>query len=144
MTFRLNSLFCLLLFPCFIGVSSVASLLRVCGVSVAAEPAAQPVTLTEDAASLTLANSHVTAHIEKRTGGLTSLRFQGVETLDAASGKAGGYWSFDGGGSLGASGEARIILNPAKNGGERTSSPAASRPAAALAGWPSMSICVSN
>ena len=70
-------------------------------------------------ASFTLANSQVTARIDKRTGGLTSLRFQGVETLDAASGKAGGYWSFDGGGSLDVSSEGRVVLDPAKSGGER-------------------------
>ena len=119
MTSRLNSILLLLSYPCFICVSSVAALLFFPKLAAAAESTAPPVTLAEDAASVTLANSHITARIDKRTGGLTSLRFKDIETLDSASGKAGGYWSFDGGGSLGASGESRIILNPAKNGGER-------------------------
>jgi rhamnogalacturonan endolyase len=78
-----------------------------------------PVTLVEDGAGFALANGRVTARIEKRTGTLTSLKYQGLELLGRASGKAFVYWSHNGGGSLGTSREAAVIADPSANGGER-------------------------
>ncbi len=78
-----------------------------------------PVMLVEDATSFTLANGHVTARIEKRQGVLASLKYKDLEMLGKASGRPFGYWSHDGGGALGNSKESAVLVDPAKNGGER-------------------------
>jgi rhamnogalacturonan endolyase len=78
-----------------------------------------PVQLTEDDANLTLANGIVNARIEKRSGVLASLKYKDLEMLGRASGRAFGYWSHNGGGSLGSSRTASVVLNPTTNGGER-------------------------
>ena len=56
-------------------------------------PAADRVTLTEDANSYTLANGIVTAHVSKRSGDLLSLEYKKLEMLDVESGRQEGYWS---------------------------------------------------
>ncbi|MBI5766173.1 MAG: lyase [Verrucomicrobia bacterium] len=80
-----------------------------------AQPA--PVTITEDAASFTLANGVLTARVLKRNGDLASLQFRGAEMLNDKSGHAGAYWSHDttGGTDL----VTRITIDPATNGGAR-------------------------
>jgi rhamnogalacturonan endolyase len=77
------------------------------------------VTLVEDDSSFTLANGHLTARVEKRTGTLASLKYKDLELLGRASGRAYAYWSHDGGGSLGSSRESAVIADPKTNGGER-------------------------
>src|SRR5262249_10622032 len=67
-----------------------------------------------------LANGQVTARIAKSSGVLSSLKYRGLEMMGRASGKPYGYWSHNGGGSLGRSREAAVIVNPSDNGGERT------------------------
>lgn len=59
-----------------------------------------PVTVTQDAASFTLSNGIVTAHVSKTAGDLTSLQYKGVEILTDKSGRAGGYWSHDASGGV--------------------------------------------
>jgi rhamnogalacturonan endolyase len=81
-----------------------------------AEP---PVTLAEDESGFTLANGQVTARVAKRTGDLVSLKYKDLEMLGKASGKPFGYWSHNGGGSLGSSRESAVVLDPKANGGER-------------------------
>jgi rhamnogalacturonan endolyase len=77
------------------------------------------VTLVEDDSGFTLANGHVTARVEKRTGVLASLKYKDLEMLGKASGKPFAYWSHDGGGSPGTSRESSVVVNPSANGGER-------------------------
>ncbi len=84
--------------------------------ALSAEP---PVTLVEEGASFTLANGQVKAQIEKRSGVLASLKYKDLELLGKASGRAFAYWSHNGGGSLGTSREAAVIVHPSTNGGER-------------------------
>src|SRR5262249_46914635 len=67
----------------------------------------------------TLANGIVTARVEKRSGVLASLRYKDLELLGKASGRAFGYWSHNGGGSLGSTRAATVVANPATNGGAR-------------------------
>ena len=76
-----------------------------------------PVTVQENASSFTLANGIVTARVDKKSGDLLSLQYQGVETLNFNSGHSGGYWSHD---TLGGTQTlTAITINPATNGGER-------------------------
>lgn len=75
---------------------------------------ARPVTLTEDAASYTLANGSVTAVVDKRSGGLRSFQYRGLETLDAGSGHAAAYWSHQPN-----NGTAAVTLDPRSNGGSQ-------------------------
>jgi rhamnogalacturonan endolyase len=77
------------------------------------------VTLAEDAAGFTLANGSVTARVDKRSGDLVSLKFKELELLGKASGRSFGYWSHNGGGSLGLTREAAVVVDPSTNGGER-------------------------
>jgi len=77
------------------------------------------VTLVEDESSFTLANGQVAARIAKRSGDLVSLRYKELEMLGNASGKAFGYWSHNGGGSLGTSCESSVVVNPKNNRGAR-------------------------
>lgn len=78
---------------------------------------AQSVTVTEDAASFTLANGIMTAHVSKRNGDLTSLTYRGVEMFNSKSGHAGAYWSHDTTG--GVQTLTKITIDPASNSGER-------------------------
>ena len=100
-----------------------------------------PVTLAEDEPAYTLANSAVTARVDKRSGDLLSLRYKGTEILatilrpdglpDTAVDKPGanlrggggrytdhqyGFWSHD---TDGPHTIARITIDPKSNGGER-------------------------
>ncbi len=74
-----------------------------------------PVTVSENDSSFTLDNGIVTATVGKRTGDLTSLKYKGLEMLDAQSRQAA-YWSHNA-----ARGEQHtaITINPASNGGAR-------------------------
>ena len=74
------------------------------------------VTIVEDDRSFVLANGVVSIRVEKRTGNLTSLTYDGSDVLRPGR----GYWSFVGGGSrLGSRTRCEIREDPAKNGGER-------------------------
>lgn len=81
-----------------------------------AQNGAPPVTLTRDAQAYTLSNGIVTARIARRTGDLTSLVYRGTETLDAASGHAGGYWSHS---AASADTTDAVTIDPKTNGGAR-------------------------
>lgn len=73
------------------------------------------VQLTQDQNFYVLANGIVTARIEKRSGDLTSLVYEGTEMLGDASGHPGAYWSHSAaGGKITDS----IIIDPKTNGGE--------------------------
>lgn len=75
-----------------------------------------PVTLVEDEQSFTLRNGIISASVEKRTGNLTSIIYEGADLIR----KGRGYWSFVGGGSrLGSKVRSEIHADPAKNDGER-------------------------
>ncbi len=84
-----------------------------------AAPTSAPssVTIQEDDASYTLSNGIVTAHISKRSGDLTSLQFNGTETLTDQSGHAGAYWSHDVSGGVKTIDQ--ITIDPATNAGDR-------------------------
>lgn len=75
------------------------------------------VAVQDDPASFTLSNGIVTARVSKRSGDLTSLRYQGLEILTDKSGHAGGYWSHDTVG--GKETLCRITIDPHDNGGSR-------------------------
>ena len=63
-----------------------------------------------------LSNGFVVAEVAKRSGGLVSLKYQGVEVLDAGGRRTPGYWSHS------AAGERvvdAITIDPKSNGGER-------------------------
>src|SRR5215467_3476043 len=77
----------------------------------------QTVTIEDDPSAFTLSNGIVTALVSKRSGDLTSLRYQGTETLNDRSGHAGGYWSHDTTG--GKETVTRVTIDPRSNGGER-------------------------
>lgn len=70
-----------------------------------------PVTITESDSSYGLSNGIVCARISKRSGTLTSLTYQGLETI------AGGFWSHDTTG--GSETAARITIHPESTNGNR-------------------------
>ena len=80
-----------------ISIFGVASSLLWVSIGAAALSAAQEtrqgVTLTETPDTYTLANGIVTAKVQKRSGSLASLVYQGIEMLDPDARHAGGYWS---------------------------------------------------
>lgn len=82
----------------------------------AAAVAGPPVTVVEDGTTYTLSNGAVTAKIDKRSGGLVSLLYKGLETLNAGGGRAAGYWSHTPGGSGVVD---AVTINPAANSGAR-------------------------
>src|SRR5579871_4088008 len=84
-----------------------------------ARGAEAPVTLTENDTGFTLANGHVTARVEKRTGVLSSLKYKDLELLGRASGSPYAYWSQVGGAVLGSKREASVLVNPMVNDGAR-------------------------
>ncbi len=51
------------------------------------------VSISENASSYILENGVVTARVAKRSGDLLSLKYQGLEMLDAGSQRQAGYWS---------------------------------------------------
>ena len=75
------------------------------------------VTLQDDGSTYTLSNGLLTAKIIKHSGGLSSLVFQGVETMVGGSGggRAGGNWSHAPSGTI----TDNVTINPNDNGGER-------------------------
>ncbi len=91
----------------------MAAVLLVVGVARGAEGAA--VMLTEGARDYTLGNGIVAARIEKQSGNLESLKYDGRELL--GSSRPRGYWSHTParGGDIVNS----VTINPATNGGER-------------------------
>jgi rhamnogalacturonan endolyase len=74
-----------------------------------------PVAVSENENTFTLANGIVSVQIAKRSGDLTSLKYNGLEMLGGA-GKQAGYWSHNA-----ARGRQidRITIDPKTNGGER-------------------------
>ena len=78
-----------------------------------------PVTLLEDANTFWLANGYLVARIDKRSGNLISLKYQGSEMLAPGHGMDGGYWSSVGSGQAGSRHEAAVLIQPASNGGGR-------------------------
>ncbi len=91
--------------------------------SAAVVPAAehtQNVTLSEDDSSFILDNGLVTARIIKRSGTVSSLKYDGLELLaEGPGGAKGGYWSFVGRATPGPNHAASVRIDPAANGGER-------------------------
>jgi len=77
-------------------MACIVVVVALCGTGLFAAPPA-PVTVSEDANSFTLANGLVTARIEKRTGDLFSLKYEGKELMASGEGSTGGYWSSVGG-----------------------------------------------
>jgi rhamnogalacturonan endolyase len=51
------------------------------------------VSISEDANTYTLANGIVAVRVAKNSGDLTSLKYKGLEMLDAGSGRQAAYWS---------------------------------------------------
>jgi rhamnogalacturonan endolyase len=80
-------------------------------------PDVRPVQVEEDRTTFTLSNGIVQARVSKRSGDLTSLRYQGMEILTDRSGHPGAYWSHDTTG--GKETVTRITIDPRTNGGER-------------------------
>ncbi len=76
--------------------------------------AEKPVTISEDDSSFTLENGLVTAQVAKRSGDLISLKYKGLELMEAGSGHPCGYWSHDA-----SHGEhsTRLTIDPKTNGG---------------------------
>ena len=75
--------------------------------------AAPAVTVSETDAAFTLSNGLLAAQIEKRTGTLISLRYEGLELLaQERSGANGGYWSSVGRGRTGPHWSALVARDP--------------------------------
>jgi rhamnogalacturonan endolyase len=81
-----------------------------------ASAAAPQVTLSEDASTYTIENGIVSARTAKRSGDLLSLKFRGLEMLDASAGRSGGYWSHN---TARGRTSWSITIDPKTNGGER-------------------------
>jgi rhamnogalacturonan endolyase len=100
-------------------LSKLAAALSILSLSLtlhaAPRSAASEVSISEDENSYTLANGIVAARVSKRSGDLTSLKFNGLEMLNADSGRQAAYWSHNA-----ARGEqtARITIKPSDESGE--------------------------
>jgi rhamnogalacturonan endolyase len=79
-------------------------------------PAAPSVTVSEDDNTYTLANGIITARVSKSSGDLTSLKYSGLEMLDAGSQRQSGYWEQNTARGLHVD---SITINPKDNGGTR-------------------------
>jgi rhamnogalacturonan endolyase len=80
----------------------------------AAEPA---VTVVDAGANYILSNGYLTATINKRTGDMSSLKVNGLETQGYVSGHHAGYWEQNPSGA--ARMESKLTIDPASNGGAR-------------------------
>lgn len=88
--------------------------------SVSAQNSKPPVTLAEESGSFTLSNGFVVAKIEKQSGSVTSLRFNGLELLGMGQGRSNGYWSLPGSSlEFGTKRVIAVIADPSTNGGDR-------------------------
>ena len=74
------------------------------------------VTLVEIDNSFILANGIVTAQVAKHSGDLTSLKYNGLEMLDAKGGHQSAYWSHN---AARGQQESHVTIDPASNDGER-------------------------
>jgi len=95
-------------------------------VALAQEPASRvegsttkavPVTVKDEGDNYILSNGYLTATINKRTGDMSSLKVNGIETQGYVSGHHAGYWEQSPAGA--ARMEAKLTIDPASNGGER-------------------------
>lgn len=84
-------------------------------ISVKLLAAENPVTVSQDENSFTLANGVISTRVAKRSGDLISLKYNGLEMLDTAS-RQPAYWSHN---AARGTQETRITLDPKTNGGER-------------------------
>src|SRR5580658_6337643 len=82
----------------------------------AAVQAAPAVTVSENDQSFILANGLVTAQVAKRSGDLISLKYKGLEMLDARTSRQPAYWSHN---AARGRQETGITINPQTNGGTR-------------------------
>ncbi|HEY4378937.1 MAG TPA: polysaccharide lyase family protein [Acidobacteriaceae bacterium] len=76
-----------------------------------------PVTVTDTGTNFVLSNGYLTATINKRTGDMSSLKVNGLETQGYVSGHHAGYWEQNPAGA--ARMEAKVTIDPAANGGAR-------------------------
>jgi rhamnogalacturonan endolyase len=88
----------------------------VVGVALMTLTACAGVTLTDDNATYTLANEHITAKVSKRSGDLMSLRYKDLELMGGGSGHPAGYWSHA---PTAARPISSITIDPKINGGTR-------------------------
>lgn len=81
----------------------------------------QPVTLSENSRSILLDNGILNVTIAKRTGEITSIKYQGLELLaqKTAGGALGGYWSSVGRAQAGSRQSTVVRIDPKMNAGER-------------------------
>lgn len=77
---------------------------------------AQAVTLSGDGDNFVLSNGILVAEVAKRSGGLVSLKYNGLEVLDAGGRRTPGYWSHSAAGPQVAD---TVTVDPKANGGER-------------------------
>jgi rhamnogalacturonan endolyase len=87
-----------------------------------AAPVAQPVTVTDDGPTYTLANGYLMVKVDKVTGDLVSVKTPktvtpNVELMGFVSGHHAGYWEQSP--ALAARREAKVTIDPASVGGER-------------------------
>ena len=76
-----------------------------------------PVTIVEDEKSFTLSNGSLIAQVNKTTGDLSSLKFNGLEMMGYVSGKHAGYWEQNPAKATQLT--AKVTIDPASNGGAR-------------------------
>src|SRR5882757_10023030 len=96
------------------GVGGRLSLLLViCTLAAQTQAADAPVSVKSDEQNYTLSNGIVTAKISRWSGNLSSLVYNGTETLDG--GNSSGYWSHS---AAGNNGYDEISIDPKKNNGE--------------------------
>lgn len=105
-------------------LETISTLLRVAAVAVlvAAGPASAAdkatVTVRQDQNTFYLANGIVSAAVDKESGDLVSLKYQGLELMASGGGATGGYWSSVGRARAGVKQSATVRVNPEANGGE--------------------------
>jgi rhamnogalacturonan endolyase len=91
--------------------------LALAALSCLAQAQDKPVTVTQAHDTYTLQNAYVTAEVDRVTGDLKSLKYEGQETMGYTSGHHAGYWEQNP--SAAAERTDGLSIDPASNGGAR-------------------------
>ncbi|HKB90923.1 MAG TPA: hypothetical protein VKC60_10450, partial [Opitutaceae bacterium] len=75
-----------------------------------------PVTVSDDGSVYTLSNGFVSASVDKESGDLVSLKYQGLEMMGGTTGHPHGYWSHT---PARGKSTAQLSIDPKSNNGAR-------------------------
>jgi rhamnogalacturonan endolyase len=98
----------------FIALLAITAACAAQSVAVPPAPLDPPVTLANDGQYFKISNAYSTAIVDMHTGELSSLKYQGIETMGYVSGHHAGYWE-----QLPRPGTPAVTIDPTTNSGDR-------------------------